>query len=109
MYQNGVGSIHGHDFDTGAVDFDVGIRQDILDCLYKSAKGSGLHCADAEQVLRVVNSTCCRGSSRLSLGAASVAVTPARPAFPAIPVAGTATLSGLSLLEHPVAHVPSSR
>ena len=105
MYQNGVGSVHGHDFDTGAVDFDVGIRQDILDCLYKSAKGSGLHCADAEQVLRVVHSTCCRGSSRLSLGAASVAVTPASPMSPVT----STTLSGLSLLEHPVAHVPSSR
>jgi hypothetical protein len=69
MHQNRMSAIHGHDFNTRAVDFDVCICQNILNSFNQCAKGGGLDSADAEEVLRVIHSTCCRGSSRLSLGA----------------------------------------
>ena len=49
MHQNGVGSIHRHDFETRAVKLDIGVRQDILNGFDECAKGRGLDSAATEK------------------------------------------------------------
>jgi hypothetical protein len=58
MYQNGVSAVHGHDFETRAVEFKIRIGEDIFYRLYKRPEGCGLNCPDAkEHVVPGVHST----------------------------------------------------
>ena len=53
VYQDRVGAVHRHNPHTLTVELDVGICEDILDGLNQRAKGGGLDCADAKQVVCV--------------------------------------------------------
>jgi hypothetical protein len=56
MDQNGVGAIHGHNLQPGAVNLEIRIRQNVFDRLGECAERGGLHCADTEQQVGSIHS-----------------------------------------------------
>ena len=49
MHQNRVSPVHRHDFETRAVELDIGVRQNVLNGFDKCAKGGGLDSAASEE------------------------------------------------------------
>ena len=56
MNENRVRAVHRHDFEARAVEFQVGVRQDILDGFDEGPKRSGFDSADAEKHVRRLHS-----------------------------------------------------
>ena len=56
MNENCVRAVHRHDFEARAVEFQVGVRQNILYGFYEGPKRSGFHSADAEKHVRRLHS-----------------------------------------------------
>lgn len=92
VYKNRVGLIDGHHLQTGGVELEVSLRQNLLQSLDESAEGACLDCADLEEVAVNVRLSKSKGGTHLYAGAV-----PSLSKWPRSALSGAALLGATSV------------